>query len=124
MIQRFDGENWGVATHPENNSTTPVNTKKRENEVLNHDDTIAKKPKRTSLNKDELKRPREDHTIYGKKGIMRGILRYKNKAGVPSYAIDDNYQCRNAKVFGDNGIAVGTWFPQVLAALRDGCHGL
>jgi len=73
--------------------------------------------------KPEIKRPPKDHPIYGERGIMRGILWYTSKTG-SSTKLDPEYQVKDARVHGNNGIAVGAWWPRQLAAKRDGAHCL
>jgi hypothetical protein len=73
--------------------------------------------------KPEIKRPPKDHPIYGERGIMRGILWYTTKTG-SSTKLDPEYQVKDARVYGNNGIAVGAWWPRQLAAKRDGAHCL
>lgn len=63
------------------------------------------------------------HMIYGKRGIMRGILVRKTKT--TSYLLDPTYTKRkSAKAFGHNGLTVGAWWPRQICALRDGAHGV
>lgn len=65
--------------------------------------------------------PSADHPIYGANGIMRGILQIRT--GRTSYRLDRSFPRRTATVFGHNNIAVGSWWPRQIAALRDGMHG-
>lgn len=40
------------------------------------------------------------------------------------YAIDTRYPQRDAKVYGHNGLEVGSWYPMQLVALFHGAHGM
>lgn len=51
---------------------------------------------------------------------MRGILVKSNGRIV----LDPTYSIKPANVLGHNGLQVGAWWPRVLAAKRDGGHGL
>ena len=51
---------------------------------------------------------------------MRGIWIRKIKA--TSYLVDPNFK-KDFRVFGHNGLAVGSAWPMQLVALRDGAHG-
>lgn len=42
---------------------------------------------------------------------------------IRSRSIDPDYARPSAKVSGDNGLAVGEWWPYRVCALRDGAHG-
>jgi hypothetical protein len=75
------------------------------------------------LDKSKIKRAKPDHPIYGENGIMHHVLWYKTGAAT-SMALDDKFEAKDARVFGHNGLEVGTWFARQLTALRDGAHGL
>lgn len=63
----------------------------------------------------------EDSTTF--KHVMRGIL--IGGESRRTFSLDKNCHPapRNHKVFGDNGLEVGDWWPQRICALRDGAHG-
>ena len=61
-----------------------------------------------------------DHPIFGETGIMRGISIRKVKA--IAYVVDPAIK-RDFRVFGHNGLAVGSVWPLMCAACRDGAHG-
>lgn len=83
--------------------------------------------------------PPENHPIYGRDGIMKGTIvnrggrsistkLCKTSPSAPSETclltiIAPKYLTRNTKVFGHNGLEVGTWWPRQICALRDGAHG-
>ena len=55
------------------------------------------------------------------RAVMRGIV--DSPTGRRSYSIPDKSILRNCNVVGHNGIALGTWWPYRICALRDGAHG-
>lgn len=56
--------------------------------------------------------PPEDHPIWGKEGIMHGVVLGHGPHGNPTYRLDDRYDPRNAEVYGHNGLQPGMWFPR------------
>lgn len=114
LTVKFEKQNWGVVQKAKKRSmdnkednTTPLKTKKS---------------KAGPLDKSKLKPPSVNHPIYGQDGIMKGILWYETGA-TSATCLDPQYQTKNAREFGNNGLQVGTWFARQLAALRDGAHG-
>lgn len=67
--------------------------------------------------------PPPDHPIWGVDGIMHGA-RMVTDAKKINYVLDDRYwdEKRNARVFGDNGLTPGDWFPRVVIANFKGAH--
>ncbi|CAK1356578.1 hypothetical protein CB0940_12126 [Cercospora beticola] len=66
--------------------------------------------------------PPRDHQIWGDKGIMTGLAYHKLPSGKLSIlAIPGS--ARSAKVYGDNNLTVGQWFPSLMAAFVAGAHG-
>lgn len=66
--------------------------------------------------------PPADHPIWGVNGIMHGAVMITE--GKTHYKIDDRYmdEKRDAKVYGDNGLSVGDWFPKMVIAHFKGAH--
>ncbi|TVY88665.1 E3 ubiquitin-protein ligase [Lachnellula willkommii] len=60
------------------------------------------------------------HPIFGDMGVMRGICIRKVKR--ITYLIDPRFK-KDFKVFGHNGLEIGSVWPLQVAALRDGAHG-
>ncbi|KKY32484.1 putative ydg sra domain-containing protein [Diaporthe ampelina] len=67
--------------------------------------------------------PPADHPIWGVDGIMHGA-KLVTEGRKPIYVIDDRYrdEMRNARVFGDNGLTPGDWFPRMVIAQFKGAH--
>lgn len=56
--------------------------------------------------------PPENHPIWGKHGIMHGVIMEHGHNGRPVYLLDDRFTPRDAKVYGHNGLQPGRWFPR------------
>ncbi|KAI7784363.1 ydg sra domain-containing protein [Diaporthe eres] len=67
--------------------------------------------------------PPADHPIWGADGIMHGA-RLVTEGKKPHYVIDDRYrdEMRNARIYGDNGLIPGDWFPKMVVARFRGAH--
>lgn len=72
-----------------------------------------------------VKLPPKDHWIWGGNGIMHGVAMKIGEQRRMNIVLDPRYkhEARNAKVYGHNGIAVGSWCPRQLVALFHGAHG-
>lgn len=70
--------------------------------------------------------PPRNHLIYGVNGIMRGIVVARGDK-TTSYQFDTRPEMaalrKPCAVEGDNGLAVGQWWPILMCANRDGAHG-
>lgn len=62
-----------------------------------------------------------DDPIFGRNGIMHDIVISQNKKN--GYRISMDFHRPSSKVFGHNGLAIGTVWPRQVAAFRDGAHG-
>jgi SAD/SRA domain len=93
-----------------------------------------KRPKKeqkvkTSVDKIHIKKPLpdDDDPIFGENGPMAGTMIKSNtvdpKNVVKSLILNPQYNQRNAKVFGHNGLPIGVFFLRQLSALSDGAHG-
>jgi hypothetical protein len=70
-----------------------------------------------------IRLPSPQHPIFGTEGIMHGVA-LKINAQRNNYVLDLRYQKRDAKVYGHNGLEVGSWWPMQLLALFHGAHGM
>lgn len=114
LLQKWEAENWGQGEEEEVTevSTAPTMTT----------------PKTARTQVDHL--PPRDHPIYGEHGIMHGVIMDRSAAYGPDgshrrtvYRRHPSYTPVDAHVFGHNGLEVGRWWPQQLAALFHGAHG-
>ncbi|KAK2779568.1 ydg sra domain-containing protein [Colletotrichum kahawae] len=73
---------------------------------------------------DGLYLPAKDDPMFGKNGPFRGIA-YVLKAGKRSWVANPDYADKkvDSRVFGDNQIAVGKWWPAQMVACVNGGHG-
>ncbi|RYP79430.1 hypothetical protein DL770_006667 [Monosporascus sp. CRB-9-2] len=66
--------------------------------------------------------PARNDPIFGEGGILYGVYKTRGPKGGITYTVNGAIK-RNAKVFGHNGIAPGTWYPLQIVALARGAHG-
>ncbi|KAI1181089.1 PUA-like domain-containing protein [Nemania sp. FL0916] len=66
--------------------------------------------------------PAANDPIFGLNGILYGIT-IETSGGRKRYRLRTDISRRNHKVYGDNGIALGDWFPLQVTALFRGAHG-
>ncbi|KAK7716711.1 hypothetical protein SLS64_002416 [Diaporthe eres] len=66
--------------------------------------------------------PPADHPIWGADGIMHGARLVTE--GKTHYVIDNRYsdEMRNVRIYGDNGLTPGDWFPKMVVARFRGAH--
>jgi hypothetical protein len=110
----FEDRNWDEPVKSDN-------AKNKKRGLEHRDGEAAKKQKSGSTDKGLVKKPPQNHPIFGKNGPMHHILCSRGKQ--LSMSIDDTYKSKNARVYGSNGLQVGNWWARLLAALRDGAHG-
>ncbi|CAJ2504381.1 Uu.00g117750.m01.CDS01 [Anthostomella pinea] len=67
--------------------------------------------------------PSPDDRYFGPGGIMYGITVFRGKNGRKGMRLNILILKRSAKVYGHNGLVVGTWFAFQLCALQQGAHG-
>lgn len=72
-----------------------------------------------------IKPPPPSHPVWGTSGIMHGLALKQGVGGRKSTVLNPEYEDEKveAKVFGHNGLKVGSWFPNRLSALFHGAHG-
>jgi len=124
LFQKFEQMKWGaddgdadVKTEDLSDDEMRANAAKRIKRSPVRRDSKDNMPSRT------IKYPPEDHPIWGVNGIMHGTAIRKSESGNWPVIFNPNFQKRNGKVFGHNGIKVGTWYPRQLVAVFNGAHG-
>jgi hypothetical protein len=114
LFDEFESTKWGAPTSP---SPPPRPLTSR---VASHDQT-------PTLGGVRVFKSEADDPIWGDGGIMHHIIKKRKlsttTSGRISYKLADGFVSKLAKVYGHNGIAVGSCWPMQLAALRDGAHG-
>lgn len=127
LLKKWQSENWGA----------PVSVKRKrsaesENEGEVSDQGVGQGRKKRKLSnetkdgkKSKLLLPKEDHPIWGLRGIMHGIC-YEKSAGKCTQVLDPRYEDEKspANVTGENGLYVGQWFSSQMVALFKGAHGV
>ncbi|KAM3086928.1 hypothetical protein ACMFMG_001046 [Clarireedia jacksonii] len=103
--------------------STSIPTKASANKRKSKDSTTVVPPKSHKRSKDEtselIRPPPPDHPIWGRNGIMRGLMTNRS-----STKLNPAYQDKvDFKVYGHNSLNSGDCWPKQIAALRDGAHG-
>lgn len=120
LRNKWERENWGSNAVVEDDTDSIS----QDSEELVPDATVtasAEGAQEATIVQSEP--PPSDHPIYGDQGIMHGIMIIRGPTGRKTYRLNPRIPQRSAKVFGHNGIAVGTWFANQLVALHRGAHG-
>ncbi|KAK5683211.1 hypothetical protein LTS10_004742 [Elasticomyces elasticus] len=115
LFERFESESWGAGDVEMVDVSGPslLNRSPERSIQSSSDRTIEYTP--------------ANHPIWGVHGIMHGIalsIPRAGQPGKPEYKTDPRYETeiRDGKVYGDNGIAVGSWWPKKLVAKFHGAH--
>ncbi|KAI1779243.1 PUA-like domain-containing protein [Hypoxylon cercidicola] len=117
LRNKWERESWGSNTVVEDE----MDSMDQDPQELVPHATPAEEAQEAAIVQSEL--PPPDHPIYGEQGIMHGIMIVKGPSGRRTYRLNPKIAKKSAKVFGHNGIAVGTWFANQLVALHRGAHG-
>ncbi|KAF2206800.1 hypothetical protein CERZMDRAFT_115541 [Cercospora zeae-maydis SCOH1-5] len=127
LIEHFEAINWGGLQDIEeedsddsdsSGSGTAIPTKRRK--------TSSTGAKRLQVAGGlRVIQPPADHPIWGQNGIMHGIALRLKPDGSLSKGLNPLYEKdkKDPKVHGHNGIEVGQWYPNRLAAIFAGAHG-
>ncbi|KXT09697.1 hypothetical protein AC579_8955 [Pseudocercospora musae] len=127
LYDKFNAENWGAPiplltedSDPDSVANAPSPTREGEPSTKRRKSTAQATGGYTTL------QPPENHPIWGLAGIMHGItLRKYHDTGKYTKVLNPQYlhEKRDAKVYGHNGLEVGSWFSERLAAIFAGAHG-
>lgn len=116
LFEKWEAENWGHGevlddSEPESQILEPANSRQ------------AASVRTASADSDMVtaRLPPDDHPIYGRGGIMRGLALKSGQRKVHVYHPD--FPPRDPKIYGSNGFANGQWYPLQLLALSHGAHG-
>ncbi|KAK4196273.1 PUA-like domain-containing protein [Triangularia verruculosa] len=119
LRQRFDEENWGrededYASDTSNNNDTPVSPGPAR--------AVSRPGPGQGVS--SIRPPPPDHPIYGRNGIMHGVICYRSHKAL-SYKLNTALRREqvSARVFGHNGLTPGDWWPLQMVALFRGAHG-
>ncbi|KAI0112358.1 PUA-like domain-containing protein [Hypoxylon sp. NC0597] len=116
LYEKWQSENWGA------NAVMEEDVISADQEFADPVSEPAATPDEAPIVQSEL--PPPDHPIFGEDGIMHGIIIFRSPSGRKTYRLNPHVPKRSAKVFGHNGIPVGTWFANQLVALHRGAHGM
>ncbi|EHL03107.1 putative E3 ubiquitin-protein ligase UHRF1 [Glarea lozoyensis 74030] len=114
LFDDFEAINWGAPAPPPPSPRTTTARSSSNNQTA-------------TLGSVRTFKPSPNDPIWGDAGIMHHILKIRKVTttgtGRTSYRIDPAFTSKSPKVYGHNGIAIGTCWPLQITCLRDGVHG-
>lgn len=104
ILARFEAEGWGEEPKKdeEDNEQSQDEQPKKKLRPTTTSTSIA-----SSSQSRSTRHPADNHRIFGKEGIMKGILITQGQT--KSYSINPLWPKKPADVFGANGLQVGDW---------------
>lgn len=127
LYERWEGQNWGKGEIVEESTEDEADSTDGDDETPDpkrrkSSNTPARRKSKTDIVPATIRAPPPDHPIFGKNGIMHGVV-LKVSGRRRDYILDSRYKKRDAKVYGDNGLRPGAWWPMQIVALFNGAHG-
>lgn len=128
LYARWEGQNWGKGEIVEESTEDEDDSTSRDDETPDpkksrpSSSTPARRDSKADIVPTTIRAPPPNHQIFGKNGIMHGVV-LKINPSRRDYILDSRYQKRDAKVYGDNGLEPGDWWPLQIVALFHGAHG-
>lgn len=117
LYQRFNEENWGAGAVPDEEEDD--DEQQQQQQASAAATTTANDETPTA----QIVLPSRNDPIFGRGGIMYGVLRTRGPQGGIVWIVDPRVPKIHAKVYGHNGIAPGTWYALQIVALARGAHG-
>ncbi|KAK0672205.1 PUA-like domain-containing protein [Cercophora samala] len=118
---KFEEENWGQG---DEGYASDISTDAAQSPVVS-----PRSPGRASggdraVGVSVIPQPPVNHPIYGRAGIMHGIVCYRSRKGL-TYKLNPGYRHEkvNAAFIGEGHLTPGDWWPLQLVALFHGAHG-
>lgn len=125
LYERWEAQNWGkgeVVEESTDDETLTGDSDESAPDAKCMKSSSGAQGSGTIIVPTKIRAPPADHPIFGKLGIMHGVV-LKISSRRKDYILDSRYQKTDAKVFGDNGLDVGQWWPMQIVALFRGAHG-
>lgn len=113
LQKKWQGINWDEDSDDEDHD---------DSDDEDHDDS-HRNPTGNRVTTVKTRPPPKTHRIYGVEGIMHGVVCGRGIKRQMVYTLNPRVEHKNAGVFGDNGLAVGAWWPLQIVALHHGAHG-
>lgn len=109
---KWESENWGANEVGEDDVEPEV----KEDDTDSSEGPAPKRRRKSTAKPGDdadagvttLRLPPLDHPIFGKEGIMHGVAIKKSKR--KTEVLDPRFSRKPSKLYGNNGLAVGTWF--------------
>ncbi|KAI3327004.1 PUA-like domain-containing protein [Xylariaceae sp. AK1471] len=115
LFKRYEAENWGQDAVADEETDG-------DNQSLVPSTPIPQATPTTSPTIVNIQLPSDDDPIFGIGGIMYGIV-VDTSGRRRDYRLRPDLPRPSAKVYGNNNIALGSWFPFQINALFWGAHG-
>jgi len=127
LYEKWEAQNWGkgeVVEESTDDESLTGNNDEPAPDAKRRRSSSGAQGSGTIIVPAKIRAPPEDHPIFGKKGIMHGVvLKVSNRTGRKDYILDSRYPKTDAKVYGHNRLDVGQWWPMQIVALFRGAHG-
>lgn len=128
LYMRWDSQNWGKGQVGEDSTEDEADATVKDEDTSSakrrklSTDAPARRDSKTDIVASTVRAPPPNDPIFGTNGIMHGVA-LKIGPRRKDYILDSRYQKRDAKVYGDNGLKPGDWWPMQVVALCHGAHG-
>ena len=125
LYERWEAQNWGkgeVVEESTDDETLTGGSDEAAPDAKRRRSSSGAQGSGTIIVPTKIRAPPANHPIFGEDGIMHGVV-LKISSRRKDYILDSRYEKTDAKVFGDNGLDVGQWWPMQIVALFRGAHG-
>lgn len=115
LLNKYKAESWGQDVVADEPDETPTTQSPSASPSTQASSTVA-----PTIGVIQL--PPANDPVYGVNGMMYGII-VDTSGKRKDYRLRADIPRKSAKVYGHNGIALGTWYPFQINALFWGAHG-
>ncbi|KAI1324913.1 hypothetical protein F5Y16DRAFT_423461 [Xylariaceae sp. FL0255] len=128
LFKRFEDEHWGQddVVDDENMHKDPNAVPTDSNAHVTSQPTSSNRQltvqKKDGEEMDSIAIPANNDPIFGVGGLMHGVI-LRSSATQKRFVLNHQVPHKSPKIYGDNGIALGTWYPFQVNALHHGAHG-
>ena len=108
LYAKWESENWGANEVIEDEEAEITEVEEEEPAPKRRRGSAAKPADDADTGVTTLRLPPLDHAVFGKEGIMHGVAIKKGKR--KTELLDPRFSRKHSKIYGHNGLPVGTWF--------------
>ncbi|KAI1263868.1 PUA-like domain-containing protein [Xylariaceae sp. FL1019] len=124
LQDKFDSDNFGATAVIDDEPQASDSDEEPTSAVSTTASTTGRAAASTALPlSEELVDPSANDDMFAEGGIMHGLLLKKKKNGGNMYVLNPEVHHKSCKIFGNNGLRLGAWFPYQISALHHGAHG-